>query len=488
MDRITRRDFLALTVAGGAAIVLTSCSPSGAASGPVRPWKPRSALRIPDQLAGDDGVYALAVQRGSSEILAGTTTPTWGVNGPFLGPTLRMRTNQAVQMRVTNRVDELTTMHWHGMRLPARTDGGPHQPIHPGDTWAPEWTVTNTASTLWYHPHPHGATAQQVFNGVAGMIIIDDAHADSLGLPHEYGVDDIPCILQDRTIDDDGSMPFSTEPNFGQMGNEILVNGTMGAYLDATRTTLRLRLLNGSNARLYHLGFDDDREFTLIATDQGIAPDPVRLSRLSLGPAERAEILVTVTPGERVRMNTTAGTERIDQGDFTILEIRAPESTSTGTDVPETLDGAAALTASLSATVRKFSLQGHDAINGKEMDMTRIDEVIPAGALEIWEVTNTVYAHNFHVHGSAFTVLERNGNPPEAWEAGRKDTVHLPAQSTVRLAVQFDSYTDTTSPYMYHCHILRHEDAGMMGQFVVVAPGTENSVRRTLGTNGHSHD
>ena len=137
--------------------------------------------------------------------------------------------------------------------------------------------------------------------------------------------------------------------------------------------------------------------------------------------------------------------------------------------------------------MRQFTLQGHDEINGLEMDMSRIDEVVPAGAREIWEVENTVYSHNFHIHGCEFTILERNGEPTQAWETGRKDTVHLADKSRVRLAVQFDADVDPTSRYMYHCHILRHEDAGMMGQFVVVEPGTEDSVSRTLNLDGHDH-
>lgn len=482
---LNRRSFLGLVAAGSAVLLLPSCTSGGTASSPDRPWKPRNPLRIPDELHPEDGAFGLTVQKGTTEILPGTTTPTWGVNGPFLGPTLRMRSNEPVRMSVTNGVDETTTMHWHGMHLPAMMDGGPHQPIEPGKTWTPSWTVKNTASTLWYHPHPHGDTAQHVFNGVAGMIIVDDDHADSLELPHEYGVDDIPCILMDRTITDDGQMPFDTEPNFGQMGTEMLVNGTMGSYFDATRTTVRFRLLNGSNARLYHLGFADDREFTLIAGDQGLVPEPVRLSRFALGPAERAEIIVQFQPGETVRMNTTAGSARIDQGDFTIMEIRAQGDAVPGVAPPTSLGGAGPLAASADATIRHFKLQGHDAINGQEMDMSRIDEVVPAGALEVWEVENTVYAHNFHIHGCEFTILDRSGKPCEKWETARKDTVHLPEKTAVRLAVQFGTDTDPMSPYMYHCHILRHEDAGMMGQFVVVTPGTEDSISRTLDGHGH---
>ncbi|UQS23732.1 MULTISPECIES: multicopper oxidase domain-containing protein [Amycolatopsis] len=135
--------------------------------------------------------------------------------------------------------------------------------------------------------------------------------------------------------------------------------------------------------------------------------------------------------------------------------------------------------------MRRFTLNGHDAINGKEMDLTRIDEVVPAGAVEIWEIENNVYSHNFHIHEVAFQILDTDGAPPPSYATGYKDTVYVPGKSVVRLAVQFGKFTDPTSPYMYHCHILRHEDSGMMGQFVIVEPGTENQVNRAIP--GHPH-
>ena len=409
------------------------------------------------------------------------------MNGSFLGPTLRLRTGQAVAVTVTNAVDELTTMHWHGMLLPAVMDGGPHHPIEPGRSWTASWTVENPASTLWYHPHPHGATARQVFSGVAGLIIVDDEQTDTVGLPREYGVDDIPCILMDRTIGADGEMPFDTQPNFGQMGTDVLVNGTLGAYVELARAAARFRVLNASNARMYNLGFSDDRGFDLVATDQGYVPEPVHLERLALGPGERAEIVVRFRPGERVRMTTVSGSERVDEGDLTILEVRVSRAAEPVTSRRPGPSGASPLQPAPGAVTRRFALQGHDEINGREMDLSRIDEVLPAGALEVWQIHNTVYAHNFHVHGCELTVLDRDGKVPHPWEAGRKDTVHVPARSTVRVAVQVGRHVDPGNPYVYHCHILRHEDAGMMGHFVVVEPGTESHVSRNLKVEAHHH-
>lgn len=156
--------------------------------------------------------------------------------------------------------------------------------------------------------------------------------------------------------------------------------------------------------------------------------------------------------------------------------------------LPVQLTDLAPIVAPPGARVRRVELDGSDAINEQQMDMTRIDEVVPAGATEIWEIENNVYDHNFHIHEVAFTVIDVNGEPPPAYVSGHKDTVYVPGKSMVRLAVQFGHHVDPTTPYMYHCHILRHEDLGMMGQFVIVEPGTEGAVPRTIAAPvGHGH-
>lgn len=482
----SRRSILLATVGTLAAAVTSACAPSGGAPSPSRPWTPRTPQRIPPELRAADGRFDLTVQAGMTELVPGKPTETWGVNGPLLGPTLRLPRGRRVTMAVSNATSETTTLHWHGMMLPAAMDGGPHQPVEPGGTWSPTWVVRNSASTLWYHPHTHGQTAAQVHRGVAGLIYIDDDGAED-GLPDEYGVDDIPLVLQDRTVAEDGSLEFETVPTFGQMGPEVLVNGTLGAHLELGRTLVRLRLLNGSNARVYHFCFADDRPFAVVGGDLGRLPRPLQTTRLRLGPGERAELLAEFTPGETVRAMTRGGQDVVDAGDLTLLEFRVREDAASSRRIPvEFGDAPPPIEPPDHARVRRFALQGHDEINGASMDMTRIDEVVPAGATEVWEITNTVYAHNFHIHGCEFTILDRDGRPPEPWESGRKDTVHLPAKSAVRLAVQFGDDTSAEHPYMYHCHMLRHEDAGMMGQFVVVPPGDVDSTARTLPTGDHA--
>jgi suppressor of ftsI len=465
-------------------------------------------LAIPPLLAPEpdnDGRkhYNLTLQAGESDILPGKTTDTWGVNGPFLGPTIRARRGDTVAMTVHNELPEGTTLHWHGMHLPAIHDGGPHQPLDAGATWKPEWEIVQPASTLWYHPHPHGKTAEHVYRGIAGMILIDDDESDALPLPREYGVDDIPLVIQDKNFTDDGQLDFDTgsffdtfsgTPSFGIFGDTILTNGTRNPYFEATRRLTRFRILNGANTRFFNLAFSDERPFRLVATGNGLVPgDPVELDHIQLGPAERAEIVVEIEPGDDVVLRATEadlnGQERQLRGNdtFDILNVRAGDELEASPDLPEVLTEAnAAPEVPDGAAERDFVLEGHSSINGEEMDMARIDEVIPAGALEVWNVSSSSTPHTFHVHGATFHVLEVEGREPPPELRGPKDTVYINDGHAVRLVVQFGEYADPEYPYMYHCHLLRHEDNGMMGQFVIVEPGTERSVSRHLdGVDSH---
>ncbi|GAB3622165.1 multicopper oxidase domain-containing protein [Mariniluteicoccus endophyticus] len=445
------------------------------------PWEPRTRLPIPPELRPTDGRIDLTLQVGRHAYVPGKPVEAWGVNGPVLGPSIRVRRGETVTAHVHNTLPETTTLHWHGLHVPAAVDGGPHQPIDPGETWRPELPIEQPGATCWYHPHTHGKTAAHVHRGLAGLLLVDDGR--DAALPQTYGVDDLPLVIQDRTFDADGRPTFDTEPNFGQLGDEVCVNGVAGAWVEVTTEHVRFRVLNGSNARRYHLGFADGRPFAVVAGDLGLLPSPVDVTRVAVGPGERVEVVVRFSPGERVRLVTATGRERIDAGDLTVLEVRAAAQLATSPAPPQALGTAAAIVPPPGARARTFTLQGHDEINGRSMDMSRIDEVVPAGAVEVWELTNTVYAHNFHVHGVAFSIMEVDGHAPAPEESGWKDTVHLPPRSRARLAVAFGRHTDPHHPYMVHCHILRHEDAGMMGQFVVVAPGTEDATPRTI--RGH---
>ncbi|RJQ71677.1 copper oxidase [Pseudonocardiaceae bacterium YIM PH 21723] len=487
-----RRQFLALGALAALPVAGLAVSCDDGSPRPAQRLNFTNRLRIPPVLAPEsDGRIGLNMQAGSAELLAGKTAATWGFNGSYLGPTIRLRRGEQVRMAVTNRLPELSTVHWHGIRVPAAMDGGPHQLILPGETWTPQWTVDQPASTCWYHPHPHGSTAMHVHKGLAGLLLVDEPGGPEL--PDRYGENDIPLILQDKRFTAKGEFAGDVlTGTFGLLGDTMLVNGTHDPYLEVAHRRVRFRVLNASNARMYHLVFADNRRFQVIATDAGLLPAPVEVGTVALTPGERVEIVVEFAAGESAILRSQAREHGmdlnddygIDKGDFDILRITAAARLTDGPPVPARLSPVGPVQVPSGAPVRRFTLNGSGSINGREMDPSRIDEVIPAGAKEIWEVRNPGFAHNFHIHEVAFTVLDGGGEPTYG---GRKDTVFVPPGKTVRLAVEFGRHTDPRAPYMFHCHILRHEDNGMMGQFLIVEPGTENSVSRHIPGPAHGH-
>jgi blue copper oxidase len=289
--------------------------------------------------------FKTGLQQGTSELLAGKPTQSWGANGSYLEPTIRATHGDQVVMQVTNHLPEPTTIHWHGMHLPAAADGGPHQPIQSGSTWTPTWRINQPAATLWYHPHPHGATEDHVYRGLAGLFLLDDPEAGALPLPDRYGVDDIPVILQDKRFDRDGNLDFGQSPfsPIGRLGDQLLVNGTHDPHLDVTTERVRFRLLNASTARVYNLGFADDRALQLIGTDGGLLEAPHHTTRVPLSPGERAEIVAAFRPGEQAVLRSFPPDLGLDgfQGrfagaddSFDLLQLRAATTLTPSPPVP----------------------------------------------------------------------------------------------------------------------------------------------------------
>ncbi|MUL44284.1 multicopper oxidase domain-containing protein [Streptomonospora sp. PA3] len=492
MGRLTRRALLACGLIGLPALAAGggfAAAFAGARTGTLGRVAFTRPLAVPPLAESRlDGagrrVFDLVAEAGETDFLPGGPTVTWGVNGGYLGPTLRAARGERVLINVRNDLGEPTSLHWHGMHLPAAMDGGPHQEIPPGRSWAPAWTVDQRAATLWYHPHPHGRTARHVYRGLAGLFIVDDPGSEPEGLPHRYGVDDIPVIVQDKNFDRNNQLDEDSPAlsDVGVLGETIVVNGTVAPYLRVTTERVRLRLLNASNARVYRFGFADDRPFRLIATDGGLLPAPHETTRIQLSPGERAEIVVEAVPGERAvlrsyppRIGTNFWDERFSGGDdaFDVLELRGGSDLEPAGVLPAVLAPAPAVDLAEPAAERAFQLTGRE-INGKLMDMGRIDFASAVDTTEVWEVVNIdgTY-HNFHVHDVQFQVLSVDGQKPPPELSGWKDTVFLPPYRKVRIALHFTDHTDPDTPYMYHCHVLYHEDQGMMGQFTVVEPGQE---------------
>lgn len=449
-------------------------------------------------------VFDLTLQTGSKTFLPGRTTPTLGINDDFLGPTVRCRAGQLVMMKVTNKLGFASTLHWHGLHVPAKADGGPHQVIAPNGVWSPSFQVRQKAGLFWYHSHMMHRTGAQVNAGLAGLILVEDEESAALGLPHEYGVDDIPLVIQDRRFYANGRFEYLTSMSdmmMGFKGDVILVNGTVSPELTLQRQRTRLRLLNGSNSRIYNIARSDGASVLQIGTDGSLLERAVERRSVRLGPGERADILIDVLPDTSLAllslpddaggrgpgmMGMMGGAGNDEQ--FTILMLRSGKLEQSEIRLADRLINVPSWDAAKAQRTRNFVLgmgmmggmgmrggMGQRGgmmgmtINGRSMDMERIDERVPLGATEIWSISNaTPLSHPFHIHDIQFRVLDRDGVPAQPHERGLKDTVMVDPGETVRVITRFEDFADPHHPYMYHCHILEHEDAGMMGQFVVV--------------------
>ncbi|MFI7010270.1 multicopper oxidase family protein [Streptomyces sp. NPDC050145] len=444
-------------------------------------------------------VFDLRMRAGETEFRPGRKTPTWGFNGTYLGPTLRAKRGERVEVRVRNSLDEASTVHWHGMHLPARMDGGPHQMVQPGARWSPNWRIDQPAATLWYHPHPHGKTERHVQRGLAGMFLLDDENSERLALPKRYGVDDLPVVVQDVKFDGDRfDHGHGLMQNIGFLGDRTMVNGTLDPYRTVHDERVRLRLLNASTARTYDFGFSDGRGVALVGTDGGLLERPAAMRRVRLSPGERAEVVVRMRAGERAVLRGfplgsgygDAWQKRFGGGDdsFDVLQLRAASRLRPSPDVPAKLAGTELPDPADAVRSRFFDLE-MGGINGRAMKRDRVDATVTRGTTEVWTVRNdNGMPHNFHVHDVQFRVVEVNGAPPPAALRGRKDTVLIPSGTTVKLALRFDGgpeFADPDTPFMYHCHLLYHEDGGMMGQFVVVDKGGRAGTPKGGGHAGH---
>jgi FtsP/CotA-like multicopper oxidase with cupredoxin domain len=435
----------------------------------------------------------LKVTSGRHAFLKGKPTRSYGYSGPVLGPAIRLRRGDEVEMTVENALDVDTTVHWHGLLVPGDVDGGPHQIIKPGGTWRPRLKIEQPASTAWFHPHLHHDTARQVYMGLAGLIIVDDGSDARLGLPHAYGFDDFPIIIQDRSFDTDGSLLYDRDPDpqtiqYGSRGDTIIVNGVVRPVAQVPCSLVRLRILNAANAQNFDLRFSDRREFLVVASDAGFLSSPVALKQLRISPAERFEILVDFGNHKPVMLETGpdplmgifGAVSQDDVAAFVpIMRFEPIATAGLVKHFPTRLVEPATADSNKAVRRRQFVLDSGICggqrptdtgtlpglcINGKTHDLTRIDAETRLGTLEVWEIVSVGMAHPFHVHGASFRILSLDGAPSPAHLAGWKDVVLV--ENKAELLVAFNHPATPEHPFMYHCHILEHEDAGMMGQYV----------------------
>ena len=495
-------------------------------------------------------------------------TTTLGYNGALMwGPTLIMNQGDTVQINVSNLLDlsnstllrsTTTTVHWHGFHIPAIMDGGPRQVVAGGSTWSPTFTMKNNAATYWYHPHLHMATQEQLTLGAGGFIIVRDPQEAALALPRTYGVDDIPLAVTTRRflantnefsanqyVQADGST--SSTDNYGDY---VLVNGTMNPQVSLPKQFVRLRILNADIQRGYRFGFSDNRNFYVIANDQGLLNAPVQVSQVTMMIGERVEILVDLSQdtvgtsidlkaydnlgtaggpggaffgfgGSESNTRTPNGNSGPENGgllcnsDFIVLHINVAAATSGAiTSVPATLASNTYWTNANVTNTRTVSITGGNggtpgfSFNNIAYSPTVNNFTIPLNAVEKWVIqAGGVFGHSLHIHDIKFNIIARNlqtgGNSaqifntvggvatssnglPASYESGWKDTVYVPKGETVTVIAKYDDFASPNNPYMFHCHMLNHEDGGLMGQFVVTSSATETiaaaSSTRT-GTN-----
>jgi blue copper oxidase len=465
---------------------------------------------------------SLRAARASYDILPGGETRVWQYQGSllqgppntlqtlpdsYLGPILRLRRGQTLKVHFDNQINEPSVVHWHGLSVPDEMDGHPRHAIEHGQSYTYEFPILNRAGTYWFHPHPHQRTGPQVYYGLAGLLIVSDDEEAALGLPS--GEFDLPLVIQDRLFDSQNQLDYAANPMTGFFGDQILVNGQVNASLEAAAAPYRLRLLNGSNARIYKLAWDDEMPLTVIATDGGLLEKPAQRDYVTLSPGERVELYADFSAdpiGTQRRLVSLAfegggggmggmmggSAVGLPQGvKMDILRLEITHAGQAGPGLPDrlTLPGFFSEQDALnSRRPRRFDLTMHMAglINGRtfEMESVASDEVVRLGDLEVWEFANlgggmgmmggSDQPHPMHIHGVQFQVLERSldGGSTRAYntlsdgfvDSGWKDTVLVMPGETVRLLVKFDHYAGL---YLYHCHNLEHEDGGMMRNYRV---------------------
>jgi FtsP/CotA-like multicopper oxidase with cupredoxin domain len=294
---INRRQFLYLAGAGAANLLNMNGLPFarvGLASSENNDFSPDLELSLtarPSEVKIFPG-QPTTVWQYKGQVIKGGPASLASLDQSFLGPIIRVRRNQKVRIHFNNDLPATSIIHWHGLHVPAKMDGHPIYVIPTGETFTYEFEVLNRAGTYWYHPHPHGRTGHQVYGGLAGLFLVSDDQEDKLNLPDKKL--DIPLVIQDRSFDTNNQLIYLPrgmhDSMTGMLGDTICVNGKPDFKLSVSTRIYRLRILNGSNSRIYKLAWRDGTPLTVIATDGGLLEKPVQKKYVVLGPAERIEL------------------------------------------------------------------------------------------------------------------------------------------------------------------------------------------------------
>ncbi|MEU9276224.1 multicopper oxidase domain-containing protein [Streptomyces sp. NPDC048342] len=439
-----------------------------------------ATLNIPDLLegttTGGTTTFTLEARTGTAEVLSGVTSDTMGYNQSFLGPTMKWTSGDTVLLDITNSLGEDTTVHFHGAHVPAKTDGGPQVAFSDGETWSPTFTVKDDAKTLWYHPHALGTTAKQAVHGLAGMIIVEDDSTASSALPGTYGTDDIPLIFQSLATDSAGDIKYNLTGYLSSgLSFPLLLNGTnvddTTLTFTATRTRTRFRVLNASPSDIITIQRGDGGNLDQIATDQGYLTAATEVTSIRLVAGARAEFVLDLSDAVTLQAVVTTGWVRGGSGTYDVLAIAA-----SGTDTPDDLPAAlntidrydtsdfTARTITLGQSGTTMTINGSAGTSMSSMAMISTT----LGSKEIWTIKNgTQLEHSFHLHDVPYQLISVNGEDPTGVDLGWFDTYEVVGGGSIEIAMEFTDFSDDTYMYMLHCHLLQHEDEGMMAALMV---------------------
>ncbi len=477
-----------------------------------------------------DGPIKIRATAASFALMPGRESPfllyqTEYAGKPYQNPILRIESGKRLTLSLDNALPEPTIIHWHGLHTPANMDGHPVNTTAPGGRYEYDFTVRNRGGTYWYHTHAHQLTAQQAYNGLASFFLVEDSDQRALtkALDLQLGVTDLPLVIQDKRFDAQGKLvykPNMHESMMGWLGDIVLANLTPNAAQIVTPRTYRLRLLNGSNARIYRLAFvmgNTALNFTVIGTDGGLIERPETVAEAFLAPGERLDVLFDAgqaQPGSDIFLKSLAfdpmenegsaggmggmGGAKMGMGQmmdgmtssrlplgmaFNVLKLSVTAGERVVAKLPATLSQITAIRTDGAAQRRIELSMGHMRflINGLTFRMDEIAFDVKRGAVEIWRISNQAMGmpHPMHMHGFSFQVLERINSPAQLAASARfgkgrtvsdlgwKDTVLVWPGETVLIAIDFTHDFPGDQTYLFHCHNLEHEDAGMMINFRV---------------------
>jgi len=489
-----RREFVKLSGAAAASVivippVLQSCMDNmnmGSNAVPVKEGLFTSPLSFPAVMTSN---FSMNAKGNTTILLNNQSASVLGYSGGILGPTLKVARGSVTTVPFQNNLSEETNIHWHGLLVPALMDGHPKNIVESGASFNFNLPINQRAGTYWYHPHPHGKTARQVFMGLAGFFIVNDAEEQALNLPS--GDQELLLVVQDKRIEN-GQLNYSPSMNeimTGYTGEYVLVNGTYAPFHNVATRYYRLRILNGSTARVYNLSLSDNQSFDVIGADGGLLAQPTTVNSLLLGPGERADILVdfkNYAVGKEIHLwsKTFSGGAQ-GQQEFKIMRFVVNRQESDTFTKPSQLSVIQPIAPDSSSKTRTMKIKGMmesmsgnmggnmgsgmHTINDKVYDLDRIDETVQAGATEIWEFDNSIgdEIHPMHIHGVQFQILSRTGGRGNliATEQGWKDTVLVMPRENVKVIMTFPQ---DKGVFVFHCHNLEHEDDGMMLNYEII--------------------